>query len=122
VRLPRWPMVLWYAGALVVIAAGVADLMTALSDRTALQWVFAGVVLALGGFSLSAAVAEQRRRRRTGNSAFLPATAARDGIPGDVLELALAGRKIEAIRRYRQLTGARLADAKAAVDSIGRTA
>jgi ribosomal protein L7/L12 len=34
-------------------------------------------------------------------------------------ELARSGNKIEAIKRYRALTGAGLADAKAAIESIG---
>ena len=46
-----------------------------------------------------------------------PTTAAA-GVPDDVVALARGGRKIEAIKRYRELTGAGLAEAKAAVDGI----
>ncbi|BCJ36662.1 hypothetical protein Athai_41650 [Actinocatenispora thailandica] len=48
---------------------------------------------------------------------------AADGAPGDradlaeVRQLARSGRKIQAIKVYRQLTGASLAEAKAAVES-----
>jgi len=37
----------------------------------------------------------------------------------DVEDLMKAGRKIDAIKLYRQLTGASLADAKAAVERMG---
>jgi ribosomal protein L7/L12 len=36
----------------------------------------------------------------------------------DVIELARAGNRLGAIKRYRELTGASLADAQAAVFSI----
>jgi ribosomal protein L7/L12 len=44
--------------------------------------------------------------------------AAGPGIPADVVALAQAGRKIEAIKRYRELTGVDLREAKDAVDAI----
>jgi hypothetical protein len=40
------------------------------------------------------------------------------GMPPEVVELARAGRKIEAIQAYRSLTGAGLAESKNAVDSL----
>jgi ribosomal protein L7/L12 len=40
------------------------------------------------------------------------------GVPPDVISLAQSGQKIEAIKRYRQLTGVGLAEAKDAVDRL----
>jgi ribosomal protein L7/L12 len=47
---------------------------------------------------------------------FAAATAT--GMPPAVVELARAGNVIAAIKEYRNITGAGLADAKAAVESI----
>jgi ribosomal protein L7/L12 len=44
----------------------------------------------------------------------------RDGVPPDVLAALRAGQKIEAIKRYRQATGADLAEAKDAVEEAAR--
>lgn len=40
------------------------------------------------------------------------------GVPADVVELVRGGHKLEAIKRYREVTGASLADAKDAIDRI----
>jgi large subunit ribosomal protein L7/L12 len=40
------------------------------------------------------------------------------GLPGAVVELAMAGKKIEAIKLYREMTGAGLKEAKSFVDSL----
>ena len=40
------------------------------------------------------------------------------GVPEDVLELARAGEKIRAIKRYRELTGADVAYAREVIDSL----
>jgi ribosomal protein L7/L12 len=40
------------------------------------------------------------------------------GMPREVVELARNGRKIEAIKRYRELTGVGLAEAKDVVDGL----
>jgi ribosomal protein L7/L12 len=40
------------------------------------------------------------------------------GVPDDVVALARGGNKIEAIKRYRELTGVGLREAKDAVDRI----
>ena len=39
-------------------------------------------------------------------------------VSADVLELARAGKKIEAIKRYRELTGADMAQAREAIDNL----
>jgi ribosomal protein L7/L12 len=41
-----------------------------------------------------------------------------DGVDSEVVALAQSGRTIEAIKRYRELTGAGLAEAKQAVESL----
>jgi ribosomal protein L7/L12 len=46
------------------------------------------------------------------------ATAGAAGMPPGVIELVRAGKTIAAIQEYRNATGAGLAEAKAAVDSI----
>lgn len=43
-------------------------------------------------------------------------------IDAEVVRLARSGRKIEAIKRHRELTGALLAEAKTIVDSVARYA
>jgi len=40
------------------------------------------------------------------------------GVPADVLELARAGKKIFAIKRYRELTGVDFAHAREVIDSL----
>jgi ribosomal protein L7/L12 len=40
------------------------------------------------------------------------------GVPADVVALAQGGKKIEAIKRYRELTGVGLREAKDVVDGI----
>ena len=40
------------------------------------------------------------------------------GVPADVVALAQSGKKIEAIKRYRELTGVGLREAKDVVDGI----
>jgi len=41
------------------------------------------------------------------------------GIPADIVDLVRAGNKIEAIKRYRELTGVGLKEAKDAIDEMG---
>ena len=50
------------------------------------------------------------------SSAMTPETAG--GVDPEVAALAQSGNKIGAIKRYRELTGASLAEAKQAVDSL----
>jgi hypothetical protein len=46
------------------------------------------------------------------------AAAMTNGVPLEVLELARAGKKIEAIRIYREATGVSLAEAKEIIDQL----
>jgi ribosomal protein L7/L12 len=64
-------------------------------------------------------VTEHRRQRRErAELAARRATAFRDGIPADVMGLVVAGKKIRAIIRYRELTGVGLKKAKVIIDSL----
>ena len=40
------------------------------------------------------------------------------GVPADVLELAQAGKRIFAVKRYRELTGVDVAHAREVIDSL----
>jgi ribosomal protein L7/L12 len=42
----------------------------------------------------------------------------RHDIPADVIGLVAAGKKLHAIKRYRELTGASLEESKIIIDSI----
>lgn len=68
---------------------------------------------------VSALEAEVARLRAIVDGAPPAAGGTGGGLPPEVVELALAGRKIEAIKLLRDRTGLGLADAKAVVDAIG---
>jgi ribosomal protein L7/L12 len=46
------------------------------------------------------------------------ATESRDGIPADVIGMVAVGQKIRAIKRYRELTGVELKEAKAIIEGL----
>ncbi|MFN8123250.1 MAG: hypothetical protein U0237_12560 [Thermoleophilia bacterium] len=56
--------------------------------------------------------------RRVSDAAGVPWVTAADGAPPEVLELARAGKRLDAIRRYRELTGADLETAKGVVEAL----
>ena len=58
------------------------------------------------------------RQRRERAALAARATESRDGIPAEVVGLVAAGQKIRAIKRYRELTGVELKEAKIIVDSL----
>jgi ribosomal protein L7/L12 len=60
----------------------------------------------------------QRQRSERAALAARLATLSRDDIPADVIGLAAADKKIHAIKRYRELTGADLREAKAVIDDL----
>jgi ribosomal protein L7/L12 len=62
----------------------------------------------------------EEHAERVGQQLGVPfgARLAGGAIPPDVVALARANKKIEAIKRYRELTGVDLKEAKAVVDSI----
>jgi ribosomal protein L7/L12 len=59
----------------------------------------------------------RQRSERAALAARL-ATLSRDDIPADVIGLVAADKKIHAIKRYRELTGADLREAKAVIDGL----
>jgi ribosomal protein L7/L12 len=62
---------------------------------------------------------ESRRSRHKREAlAIRLATMPRDDVPADVVDLVLAGKKIQAIKRYRKVTGTSLVDAKALIDGL----
>ena len=50
--------------------------------------------------------------------AGLPYEAPSDGVPEDVVELARAGKQLEAVTRYRELTGADIDEAREVVGRL----
>jgi ribosomal protein L7/L12 len=62
----------------------------------------------------------QRRRSRLEREALATRLAAlsRDDVPANVIDLLVAGKKIQASRRYRELTGTSLQEAKALIDTL----
>jgi len=50
--------------------------------------------------------------------AGVPYSRPSDGIPEDVVELAKAGKELDAIKRYRELTGADTKEAQEAIAGI----
>ncbi len=75
-----------------------------------------GVIgLALNGWwSTEGRRSRREREALAARLAILP----RADIPADVIDLVLAGQKIQAIKRYRQLTGTGLAEAKGLIDGL----
>ena len=58
--------------------------------------------------------------RHLGLEAGGPGSSGSGGVPGDVEHLIRSGRKIEAIKRYREATGLGLKEAKEAVEAFER--
>jgi ribosomal protein L7/L12 len=50
--------------------------------------------------------------------AGVPYEAASDGVPEEVVELARAGKQLEAVTRYRELTGADIEEAREVVGRL----
>jgi ribosomal protein L7/L12 len=75
----------------------------------------AAITLIFAGFWTAGA--RQRREERTALTARVAALS-RDDVPADVIELVAAGKKIHAVKRYRDLTGTDLREAKAVIDSL----
>lgn len=58
----------------------------------------------------------QRREREA--LAARPSTVSRNDIPADVIELAAVGKRLRAIKRYRELTDVSLQEAKVIIDGL----
>jgi ribosomal protein L7/L12 len=108
---PQGDRQVWLIVLVPVIAAG-AEAIVVPAKRSALLVAIAGLVGT--GFLVTAG---RRRRQRAALAARLAALP-RDDIPADVISLVVAGEKIRAIRRYRELTGTGLREAKAIIDTL----
>jgi hypothetical protein len=60
----------------------------------------------------------RRERQRREELAACLARVPRDSVPADVIALIATGKKIQAIKCYRDLTGVSLRQAKAIIDSL----
>jgi hypothetical protein len=71
----------------------------------------------LAGVGVWVTARRRQHRDRAALSARL-ATVSRDDIPADVIGMVAGGKKIHAIKRYRELTGVSLREANATIDSL----
>ena len=109
---PRSNRQIWLIVSALVIAA-CAEAIVIPATRASLASVVTGLI------GIGLLVTEHRRQRRERAAlAAQRAAASRDGIPADVIGLAVAGKKIRAIIRYRELTGVGLKEAKVTIDSL----
>lgn len=109
---PRGSRQIW----LVVLAVAIvicAEAIAVPAKRPALLCSVSGLA-ALGLWITD----RQRQRSERAALAARLATLPRDDIPADVIGLVTAGKKIQAIRRYRELTGVGLPEAKAVIDGL----
>jgi ribosomal protein L7/L12 len=99
---------------LIILAFVIAICAEAIAVPAKRSALLCGVIGLIGmGFWITG----RQRRERTALIARL-ATLSRDDVPADVIGLVAADQKIHAIRRYRELTGAGLREAKAVIDSL----
>ena len=96
---------------LALVIAVCAEAIAVPAKRSAL--LCAGIGLIGMGFQVTG----RQRRERAALTARL-ATLSRDDIPADIIELVAAEKKIQAIKRYRELAGVGLREAKAVIDSL----
>ena len=109
---PRESRQVWLI-VLVLAIAICAEAFAIPAKRPALLSVVPGLI----GIGFWVAGQQWQRRERAALAARL-ATLPRDDIPADVIRLVLAGKKIYAVKRYRELTGADLREAKAVIDTL----
>lgn len=98
---------------LALVIAFCAEAIAVPSKRPAL---LSGII-ALAGMGWLAAESRRSRREREALATRL-ATLPRDDIPAHVIDLLLAGKKIQAVKCYRELTGTSLQEATALIDSL----
>jgi ribosomal protein L7/L12 len=109
---PRSNRQIWLVVWALVIAA-CAEAIAVPAKRDGLACAVAGFIV----MGLWATGSLRQRRERQALAARL-ATVSREDIPADVIGLIAADKKIRAIKRYRELTGAGLREAKAVIDSL----
>jgi hypothetical protein len=103
----RWP---WFAALVVISAICVLQIIVPVK-RAAIPCVcifLIGVVYIL------------IRMRRRHNSEFSTRLSDQldDGVPPEIVELLADGKKFRAVKRYRELTGTSLPEAKSAIDGL----
>jgi ribosomal protein L7/L12 len=74
-------------------------------------------VIVLVSLGMMSTESRRSRREREALAARL-ATLSRDDVPANVIDLLLAGKKIQAIRSYRELAGTSQREAKTRIDSL----
>ena len=109
---PRSNRQIWLIVSALVIAA-CAEAIVIPAKRDGLACAVAGLI----GMGLLVTAHRHQRRERAALAARR-ATVSRDDIPADVIGLVMAGKKIRAIARYRELTGVGLKEAKVIIDSL----
>ena len=111
-RLPGSDRQVWLVvSAVIIVACVVAVAVPSARDGTACA--VAGLI------GIGSEITGRRRRRRERQAlAARRAAVSRDGIPGDVIALVAGGKKIRAIRWYRELTRVGLKEAKGVIDSL----
>jgi hypothetical protein len=110
---PRGSRQVWL-GVLALVIVICAEAITIPAKRSGLLCAVTGLIGA--GFWVTG---RQRQHSERVALAARLATLSRDDIPADVIGLVAAGQKIHAIKRYRELTGASLREAKAVIDGLG---
>jgi ribosomal protein L7/L12 len=98
---------------LVLVIAICAEAVVIPAKRAALPCAVTG----LAGIGMWATGRRRERREREALAAGLAAVS-RDDVAAEVIGLAVTGKRIQAIKRYRELTGASIREAKAVIDSI----
>jgi ribosomal protein L7/L12 len=103
----KWLVVL----TVMIMACAAASVVP--SMRTGLL-AFAGYSIVMGWLATES---RRSRREREALAVRLAALPPAD-VPADVVSLVASGKKIQAISRYRQLTGASLSEARAVIDGL----
>ena len=109
---PRESRQVWLI-VLVLAIAFCAEAFAIPAKRSALLSVVPGLI----GIGFWVTGRQRQRRERAALAARL-ATLPRDDIPADVIRLVLGGKKIYAVKRYRELTGAGIREAGAVIDGL----
>jgi hypothetical protein len=113
---PRGSRQIWLIVLALVIAV-CAGAIAIPAKRSALLCAAIGLIVV--GFDVTGRQRQRQRRHRerAARTARLAALS-RDDIPADIIGLVAADKKIQAIKRYRELTHAGLREAKDVIDSL----